>query len=36
MPADSVPDLAAEIGMTAAEIEDCTIALCGHAPGVRW
>jgi len=36
MPADSVPDLAAEIGMTAAEIEDRTIALCGHAPGVRW
>ena len=36
MPADSVPDLAAEIGMTAAEIEDRTIALCGHAPGVHW
>lgn len=36
MPADSVPDLAAEIGMTAAEIEKRTIALCGHAPGVRW
>ena len=36
MPADSVPDLAAEIGMTAAEIEERTIALCGHAPGVRW
>ena len=36
MPADSVPDLAAEIGMAAAEIEERTIALCGHAPGVRW
>ena len=36
MPADSVPDLAAEIGMTAAEIEERTIALSGHAPGVRW
>lgn len=36
MPADSVPDLATEIGMTAAEIEARTMALCGHAPGVRW
>lgn len=36
MPADAVSDLAAEIGMTTAEIEERTIALCGHAPGVRW
>ena len=36
MPADSVPELAAEIGMTVAEITQRTIALSGGPPGGRW